>query len=165
MGWLNSVIDRAEAGDREALKTVRQAYTDLPQLWSTTDVLRTNAERSMLDGMLGTDKQLFTRATIEHQLETMRSDLRGEAPTPLERLLVDRIVLCWLECQQADLTLAQRMNQNTTLAQGEYHQRRAERAEKRLFRAITALATVRRLGIPAVQVNVAEEIKQVNVVG
>ena len=104
----------------------------------------------MLDAMLGAGKQPFTRAALEHQLEQLRIDHLGETPTPLERLLVDRIVLCWLACQQADTALAQRVTEDGAV-EAEFHQRRAERAERRLLRAASALATMRRLGVLTVQ--------------
>ena len=163
--WLTTVIDQAEAGDRQALKLAVEAHKAVPWLWSPVNQLQANVERSVLDAMLGADRQLFARATIERQMEVMRANLLGSSPSPLERLLVDRVVVSWLECQHADLGLAQRTTGNHTFALGDYHQRRAERAERRLLRATKALATVRRLLVPIVQVNVAEEIKQVNVVG
>ncbi len=48
-----------------------------------------------------------------------------------------------------------------TLAQGDYHQRRIDRAHRRYLASIKALAQVRRLLTPAVQVNIAE--RQINV--
>ncbi len=44
-----------------------------------------------------------------------------------------------------------------TMEQGEYHQRTIDRAQKRYLAAIKALAQVRRLLTPAVQVNIADQ--------
>ena len=44
----------------------------------------------------------------------------------------------------------------------EFYQRRIDRAQKRFLSAIKALALVRRLQLPAVQVNIGE--KQMNIV-
>lgn len=163
--WINDVIARAEEGDRDALDLALQAHAAVPSLWPKASVLGTQAERMLLDAVVDADRQLLTRATVERQLKAMRDELAGANPTEVERILVDRVVLCWMACQQADLDLIHRTRASVPLAQGEYLQRRAERAERRLLRATKALATVRRLLIPIVQVNVAEEIKQVNVVG
>jgi len=163
--WINDVIARAEEGDRDAMDLALQVHAAVPSLWPKASVLGTQAERMLLDAVVDGDRQLLTRATVERQLEAMRDELAGANPTEVERILVDRVVLCWLACQQADLDLIHRTRASVPLALGEYLQRRAERAERRLLRATKALATVRRLLIPIVQVNVAEEIKQVNVVG
>jgi hypothetical protein len=47
--------------------------------------------------------------------------------------------------------------------QGDYHQRRMDAAHRRFLAALEALATVRRLTLPALQINVAR--RQVNVAG
>jgi hypothetical protein len=62
-----------------------------------------------------------------------------------------------LKQMYAETTLAQRQGVGCTLVQGEYFQRRAERAQRQYLRAIKTLATVRRLLTPAIQVNVADK--------
>jgi hypothetical protein len=49
------------------------------------------------------------------------------------------------------------------MARGEYYQRRMDRAHAHYLSAIKALAQVRKLALPALQVNIAK--KQVNVAG
>jgi hypothetical protein len=153
IAWLNGLTGRAEQGDREALKQVVEVYKAIPRFWPAANLLQANAERSLLDVMIPKD-QLFSRKTIERQLAQMRRDLAGPEPTALELLLVDRIVLCWLDTMHADTLLAQRHNSGMTFAQADYYGRRAERAQRQYLRAIKTLATVRRLR-PSVQVNVA----------
>jgi hypothetical protein len=51
-----------------------------------------------------------------------------------------------------------------SLVQSEHRQRRIDRTHRRLISTIKTLATVRRLAIPAVQINVArQQVNQVNV--
>jgi hypothetical protein len=76
-----------------------------------------------------------------------------------ERLLADRIVLCWWQVHYADIVCARL--QGGTLQQREYYQRCQERAQRRYLAAIRSLACVRRLLQPGVQVNIAA--RQVNV--
>lgn len=83
----------------------------------------------------------------------MKEELNGASPTPLEKLLVERILTCWLEVQWYDYQFT--MAENVTLAQGDYFQRRQMRAHVRYLTAIKTLAQVRRLALPAVQVNIA----------
>jgi hypothetical protein len=91
----------------------------------------------------------------------MRSELAGPSPTPLGRLLVDRIVTCWLQISDADVRAAQAKDLSPSWA--EFYQRRMDRAHRRYLSAIKTLATVRRLVLPVLvgQVNIAG--KQVNV--
>jgi hypothetical protein len=70
--------------------------------------------------------------------------------------------VCWLQVQYADTLVAQSQGK-ISLKQGDYQQRRQDRAARRYLAAIKALAQVRRLLGPVVQVNIAE--RQVNLVG
>ena len=78
-------------------------------------------------------------------------ELSGPSPTHLERPLSTRVVLCWVQIHYSDMICAQ-----TTKAtpQAEYLQRWQERAHRRYLSAIRCLAAVRRLQLPAVQVNI-----------
>ena len=73
-----------------------------------------------------------------------------------ERLLVDRVVACWLQVHYADAVYAQGMK-DLTFNQGDYYQRRQDRAHRRYLSAIRSLAQVRRLLSPSIQVNIAEQ--------
>lgn len=90
----------------------------------------------------------------------MRGELAGPNPTPLESLLVGRVVACWLQVQDADLRYVQGQKE-CNIAQGEYNQRRQDRAHKRYLSAIRTLARVRKLALPVLQINIAE--RQVNI--
>ncbi len=160
IAWYYGLVERAERGDRDALRQVQEAQEAVPRLAPQVNILQSNAERSVLDSMLP-DKQLYSRKMIEAQLDDMRRDLAGDHPSPLDALLVNRIVLCWLDSMAADTMLSQRMAAGCSLALGEFYQRRAERAQRQYLRAVQTYATVRRLLTPVVQLNVAD--KQINV--
>ncbi len=92
----------------------------------------------------------------------MKTELAGPKPSPLERLLVDRIAACWLQVHYADALYAQRMGE-VSVGWGDYLQRRQDRAHRRYLASIRALAQVRRLLSPPVQINVGQN--QVNLAG
>lgn len=84
-------------------------------------------------------------AFLEAHAETMRLELAGPSPSPLERLLVDRIVVSWLLANQLDkldkldkLDLADACAGGRALALAEYDNdaRRADRAHRRLLAAL-----------------------------
>ncbi len=162
-GWISALIQWAESGDRDALGQVLAVYAEIPTLWRhNEDMLRDGLEATLLDRLTGRDR-LLTRKAAERDLARMRTDLLGEQPTPLERVLVDRVVIDWLASLEADCDRA--TWKSGTIADGEYRERRADRAHGRLMRSLRTLATVRRLAVPGVQINVAEQIQQVNLAG
>jgi hypothetical protein len=161
---LQLLIDRAEAGDEAALSEAIQIHDAMPRLWTATNDLRKSAERLIFKAIPGAENQLYAWARVSRQLDALRADLGGPEPNPLESILVDRLVLCWLHSYQTDLGLAQQTIDQFPLAQRQFAAQQAERAERRFLRAAKTLATVRRLIGPVVQVNLAEEIKQVNLI-
>ena len=96
---------------------------------------------------------------IQTKISNLREELAGPDASALERLMIERILCCWLQAHHADLVAAQ--SENMPPGPADYHQRRQDRATKRFLQACKALAQVRRLLGPSVQVNVAE--KQINV--
>ena len=104
---------------------------------------------------------MFAREAIPRILEQMRSELEGGYSTPLERLLVERVVATWLQVQCYETLYAQNARK-MTMVQSDYDQKRMDRAHNRNLSAVRALAQIRKMG-PTVQINIAE--KQFNTTG
>jgi hypothetical protein len=81
----------------------------------------------------------------------------------LKRLLADRVPTGWLTLVVAEGTYLQALERGLSQSADAFHQQRIERAQRRYLEAIKTLAQVRRLEVPAVQVNIAD--KQINVMG
>lgn len=100
------------------------------------------------------DDQIAAKDALQRELEKKRAELSGENPTPIERLLIERVISCWLQVQHADLVVAQ--SKSVSHAAGDYNQRRQDRSNRRFLAAVKTLATVRRLALPIrFDVNVA----------
>jgi hypothetical protein len=154
------ILRRAERGDKTVLPDLRELLDLGPELASVCGDLAKTAERELIGVMAG--KDLLMKETVPRKLKAMREELSGPSPTSLEKLLVERVVACWLALQHAELLCTQGSFGRVTVHQVELYQRRLDRAQKRFLSAIRTLAQIRKLG-PAVQINVAEQ--QVNVVG
>jgi hypothetical protein len=108
------------------------------------------AEHAVLSRLAG--KDLATREVIMQALAQVKADLAGSNPTPLERLLVDRVGLCWLEVQVLDILFS--TEAGLSIRQAEHQGRARERANARFLKSARALAVVRKIGLPALQINV-----------
>lgn len=145
IGAIQAAIERAEAGDASALPAIRDAFDKFPVLVrSLGGDLAQQAIEVLLKTMF--PKQLAAREAVRKQVATLRAGLAGDKPNPLERLLVERIVVCWLHAYHADVLYGQAGS--ITFAQGEYLQRQQDRAQRHYLSAIKSLATVRRLALP-----------------
>jgi hypothetical protein len=76
----------------------------------------------------------------------------------LERLLAERAAVCWLQVNRYEEQFEEA--RDLTLRQAEFQMRMIDAAQRRYLSALKTLATVRKLGLPAVQINVAKN--QVN---
>jgi hypothetical protein len=157
---LTSLLKRSAAGDQTIVPTIRRMVNDPHSLRILGGELAETAIKSFIRGMNEKDVAFFE--AVQKKLALLRADLLGDNPTPAERLLVERVVACWLQVQDADIRGAQGFK-GSTLKQAEFHQRRMDAAHRRFLAAVKTLATVRKLALPVLQVNIAE--KQVNMAG
>lgn len=102
-------------------------------------------------------KQPLFQQSCARKIELMREDLSGTNPSPLETLLIERILNNWLQVNQ----LEQLVSVQEAIQWMKIYEERLDKAHKRYLASIKALAQVRKLQLPDVQVNIAE--KQVNV--
>ena len=149
---------RAQNGDETALPGLREVLDDPEAVGAMGDLARL-AQRALVRKLSG--KKLLFREAVARKMELMRAELLGESPAPLERLLVDRVVACWLHLHHLELLHAGQ--ESMSLELGAYYQRCLSSAQRRYLAAVKALALVRKLALPALQVNIAR--RQVNVAG
>ena len=140
----------------------------LPSVPKTTGLLATISDRQTQLGYVSRTTrdailarmapEEIARAHIRDDAEALRRRLLGDQSSPLEELLVDRIVVTWLQVQHSDYSYGRRNDISDT--QQEQVQRWQDRAQRRFLQAAKALAQVRKLEVN-IQFNLAE--KQINV--
>lgn len=152
------LLDRAQKGDDKALFELKDRHGNRPGFWKEVGDYSRHLEQHMAKQLTG-DNGLI-REGILRKLESMRQELTGPNPSALEELLAERVATCWLQLQLAE---SRATTTGLTLTLADHYQKQADRAHRRYLAAIKTLATVRRLQIPPMQVNIAE--KQVNLLG
>ena len=156
---LLELIGKAREGDENAALDLREVLDGSPDLaWSFITGPGQMAESALIDQI--TRDNLSNKELLTHQLQSMRVEVAGENPSPLERLLAERVVVTWLQVQLFDAMYAFEMGK-MTMRQGDYQQRCIDRAHRRHVSAVKALAQIRKMG-PRMQINIAE--KQINTV-
>jgi hypothetical protein len=103
--------------------------------------LAAHAELTWIGHVSGTD--LGLREMLARKPGALKAELGGPAPSPLERLLVDRIAINWLMVGHADLEAAGTKDGDPRRA--DLALKRQTQAELRYATAIKALAAIRRL--------------------
>ena len=151
------VLDAAQAGDPSVLPTIRGWLETAPALLDSAGNIAAIAEKKWTERIAG--KNLLVREAVAGKLATLKASLAGQAPSAIERLLVERVAACWLQLSFLDSIEAQNQG-GQSFRRAEFDLKRQGSAQRRHLAAIRTLAEVRRLLAPNVQVNFAEQ--QVN---
>ncbi|MFL5760626.1 MAG: hypothetical protein ACJ789_12940 [Thermomicrobiales bacterium] len=157
----NALLPRINAGDVQAQRDLRELLGGYPDLWASVGNLALQAELSMIKVAAG-DNAVIEEA-IKRKLSTMRTELLSDGASPLERLLVNRVVATWLALYYAEATYHQRLKSGIAWADNDGYQRDIDRIHRRYLAAIRTLASVQRFVLPPMQINVAN--RQINVAG
>jgi hypothetical protein len=143
----------------EDLKAMKQAFDAIPDLWRTVSLASNAASTAIEQTNTTPDARVAMKANYEGQ----KRALGYAQATPLEQGLIEHAALCWMRLQSVEQGYSGNLAQGCTLALADYWERRLSAAQRRYLRACETLARVRRLRLPAVQVNIAD--KQVNIAG
>jgi hypothetical protein len=143
------ILEKASQGDVSVLPALRQAFDEHPDLSAHLGNLVEHARLALMSLIAGPD--LTAREAISREAAKFRERLLATAPSELERVLVDRIFICWLEVYHQDLDFAHRLlsDPGASLA-AQAAERRLDRAHARFLAGVKALATVQKLLKPSV---------------
>jgi hypothetical protein len=133
--------ERAMNGDHTALPEVRKAFIEHPTLLAEFGDLTRIAEKSLVE-VLAKDNLIQSEAASRHA-EDRRVALFAECESEVEKLLVERIVLCEMEVQVA-VTQSAKVAWNEASKVSAGAEKRVDQAHARLLAATRALADVRR---------------------
>jgi hypothetical protein len=157
------LMRRASKGDAAAVPLVRKAIDrdtrEGGNILEAYGDMALHAAHRMAKFVAGDDAAV--EAGLLRKLRALREELAGPSPSPVERILCERVALCWLDVNEMDRRFIE--HSGSTYQEAAYREARRDRAHKRFLAACKALATVRRLGGPAVQINQVVGRQEVNV--
>ena len=144
---IHAVLLQANAGDTQALVTVRHWLDTHPAAWQVTGDVARQVQDALLTRIAGDNA--VKRECTQRAMETLSQSLAGAQPSPLEQLLAQRVVLDWLYLHYLEALELRQMEESRPMHHADYSARRVDHAHRRYLRSIKTLATVRRLLTPA----------------
>ncbi len=141
---VRTLLARAATGDRDALPPLRALLDGRPGVWEKLGDLAAHVQMAWVDRIGRSD--VAVKEALGRRTDALRNELATPGASPLERLLIDRVVATWLEVHAADLDAA--VASDVLPEKVELAMKRQEAAGRRHARAIESLANVRRL-LPA----------------
>jgi hypothetical protein len=164
MDWQEfwALVTRAREGDEEALPALRKALArEAPEWRAWFPETFGDPSRWLIDTLVRSavgETDLASAEGLEMKLAQVRTDLEGPSPTPLEKLLAERAAVCWFNVTIYETLYLQ--SKDKSIARDRWHIPRINAAHDRFLKAVATLARVRKLALPALQVNIAQN--QVN---
>lgn len=143
---------------KEDVQALRKALKEYPDLWRQAgDLVKINQEH--LIGKIASASVM--KESLRHGTKELRRELGYEQSPPLERLLIEQVVLCWLHYHRTQHSYINRTSQSIPITQADFWERKMSAAQRRYLRAVESLARIRRYnGRSGVQINIAQQ--QVN---
>jgi hypothetical protein len=146
-----ALAQRASKGDESAMPRLLEIFNADPERMTVAmgGDIAWIAENAAIQRMAGSN--LIMAHALGAKLEALRVELAGPDASPVERLLAERVALCWLDVHDWDA----RHNQATTEGfkaghplspvAHEHYQAMRDRANRRYLLALKALAQVQRM--------------------
>ena len=142
---LQRLVQRAEQGDETVLGELRAALDVNAWAWKDYGDLGRQSQAAWLQLIAG--RNLLLLESTRRRAEQLRGELAGPGASPVERLLVERVIACWLQTNYADAAYAQL--KGNAPGQHTVALRRQGAAQQRYLQAMRALVTIRKLLRPA----------------
>jgi hypothetical protein len=158
---LRNLSDKAEGGDKDARKELKQKLRESsPAVIARASDVSRSAQHMLIGTAAGGDP--LTELALSGRLDMMREEIAGEDPTPLEVLLTEQIVSCWMWLQLLDALMSaqfkRKLPDGVKRSSPSYlrHMLKIEEsAHRRFLASIQTLARVRKLqaNTPGIQFN------------
>lgn len=162
---LRDLSKKAEGGDRGARQELKRALRRSgPEVIARASDVGRTAQHVLIGTAAGGDP--LTEYALSGRLDMMREEIAGENPTPLEVLLTERVVACWISVELFEVLMTAQLaldgKHRVSMSYLKHMIKWQESANRRYLASIRELARVRKLQskVPNAQTNV-----QINVSG
>lgn len=126
----------------EAQAWYQQELASDPEAWRRLgELMREATDYALKKFWLG----YATKESVKRGAELLKAELGYEAATPLERLLIEQIVLCHVRLGMIEHLYSRQLSGSYKLEVGAHWEMRLTLAQRRFLKATTALARVRGL--------------------
>lgn len=159
---LTSLIRRVNTDnpDPEDIEAFRRELRQRPHLWKVYGDLASMAARALMRGIKA---RPATVESLRIVWQAMAQEMGANIASPLERLLIQQVVLTWMRLYVVEMKYIDATNHGEDIRWLDYWERRLNAAQRRYLRACTALSRVQRMDLLPIQVNIAhQQVNQVN---
>lgn len=143
LAQLRCLVDRAEVGEPGAVGELRAFLAEWPGAAMVLDRMVPTARETWLAARAS--GSAVRREVSERELRRLRLQLEEPGQSGIEELVIERILIGWLELDVAECMHARLVSEQHTRGDERYWSQRVDGAHRRFLRACKTLAEVRRL--------------------
>lgn len=136
----DELVKRAEIGEADALAEIRKLLRADPATWRPFGDLTEHVKRLFLGLMVRNN--IVARESLNLELEALTRELQQEHSSPLRKLVIDQILILWLDVHYQQTLAAEPREGKTDI---EFLDRRLNKTRKRYFTALEALGRMDRI--------------------
>lgn len=152
---LKVLIARAKQGDAEVVPRLSEYLDNNPILWTQGGDLALQAQAAWINLIAGQNKHL--KQCLVRKVNDIKQELSGTSPSPMEKLLVERVVTTWLRVHYCEAHDAQQ--DEKSLKWAEYRLKRYRTMADIHTKSIGALSMLRKL-MPATETSDTDQPEQ-----
>ena len=142
----DQLVEKANDGDAQAVRDLGRILDECPKIWRLLGDLSAVAGTSFL--RVASQGDRLISGSIARYVGKMRKELEGPAPTRLEQLAIERLLLAWVQSHYADTVIASLKSASPgTISMW---LKRQSQASRQFDQAMKSLATLRKL-LPAAE--------------
>lgn len=136
----SSLMERANAGDQEAIRQLRQTLDANQQLWKEGSNLGRLVEEKLIQRVAG--RSVLVAESTKRAVAEMQRELAGENPPLIVALAAQRVTASWLNLQMLELEEGNGPADRSS-PEGRWRLRHLDQAHRRFLSALRMLATLR----------------------
>ncbi len=133
-------IERPAQADRDELRRLLQ---ENPRMWKWAGDVSRRATDHVIKTYSG--KSALSEESQQRAVELMREEYGHKDAPPLERMLIEQIIISWLCLNSLTVAHTSKTYESHNTETGLYWDRRLTNAQRRFTRAVESLAKVRAL--------------------
>lgn len=138
---LKELVIRAKQGEVSALPRLREYFKKYPQLWQHYGDLALQSQAAWIRLLANKDRHL--QECLVQQVHALKRELSDENTSPLENMMVERVISTWLQLHYHEIQEAQQ--EEKSLKWASFRLKKLTAANDRHVKAIGALATLKKL--------------------
>lgn len=134
------LVRQSRQGDLDAAEELQRIVRNREEIWGPYADLNRHVEMTLIDMMSG--GEVVLRESLRAKVDDLKNSILGGADNPVDALLVDQIMISWLELRYTQMATLQSQSDDGDTG---FWESRYDRAHSRYLAAVRELVDIREI--------------------